>query len=71
MSARIIVEKLIPCDYALFEKWNSLISGNQQIKCHQIRNLLAIISGDNILEMLNDVLKPVEKEYFDRKPLNV
>ena len=47
MSARIIVEKLIRCDYALFEKWNSSISRNQKMKCHQIGDVKFMLNSLN------------------------
>ena len=71
MSVKKLTDEIIANNYLPFVEWNEPSRNYNTI--NKIRNLLLTVSGSNIVEMLKDILKPLEIEaisevYVDVRP---
>lgn len=60
MSVKKLTDEIIANNYLPFVEWNEPSRNYNTI--NKIRNLLLTVSGSNIVEMLKDILKPLEIE---------
>lgn len=69
MSIKALFDQIINNNYETLRSWNSVKKDYNLIK--KVRNLLAVISGNHVIEMLRDVLNPTEIENVSINHFNV
>ena len=69
MSVKKLINETIRNNYLPFDKWTDNLRDYNKI--NKTRNLLKVLSGNNIVGMLRDILKPVELTELAEEYVNV